>query len=79
MSDRPRQVYNPRTRRWETEGTPAEPAARASERDPLMPFGQHEGLRVSEVNTGYLRWMVRECDLEPGFRRAVQEELADRE
>ena len=47
--------------------------------DPVLPFGKHRGLRVSEVPTNYLAWMLGECDgLEAYLRIAAREELARR-
>jgi hypothetical protein len=44
-----------------------------------MPFGKHKGRLVSDVPTSYLRWLLRECDLDPPLRRAVVGELTNRE
>lgn len=39
---------------------------------PFMPFGKHQGKPLSEVPSSYLRWLLRECDLEPWLRAAAQ-------
>jgi len=43
-----------------------------------MPFGKHKGRPLSDVPTDYLCWLLDECDLRPGFRRAVDAELRGR-
>src|SRR5262245_37950980 len=45
-----------------------------------LDLGKHNGRRVQDVPTGYLRWCLRECEcLTPRQRQAVAEELARRD
>jgi uncharacterized protein (DUF3820 family) len=39
-----------------------------------MPFGKHKGELLGDVPTDYLGWLLRECDLEPYLRAAVEAE-----
>jgi hypothetical protein len=41
----------------------------------MMPFGKHKGKLISEIPTGYLLWLERECDLDGWLRVAVEREL----
>lgn len=76
---KPRQVYNPRTRRWETEGVAERPTvATSAKREWTIPFGKHCGDPLSEIESGYLRWVQRECDISPALAAAIQEELDQR-
>jgi hypothetical protein len=44
-----------------------------------MTFGKHNGRLLTDVPTGYLRWLLRECDnLEPRLREGVLWTLRDR-
>src|SRR5262249_46382722 len=47
---------------------------------PQLPFGKHKNraLNDPEVPASYLAWMLRECRLGSGFRRAVADELRRR-
>jgi hypothetical protein len=46
---------------------------------PRFNFGKHKGVPVSDVPTGYLRWVLRECEcIDPPLRAAVEDELARR-
>ena len=41
-----------------------------------MPFGKHKGRLLTDIPSSYLRWLLRECDLDPPLRRAVIEALS---
>src|SRR5262245_41818679 len=43
-----------------------------------MPFGKHKGRPVRDLDTGYLRWALKECDLKPQLYDAVKSELRRR-
>ena len=43
-----------------------------------LPFGRHQGEPLSQVPLGYLQWLLRDCKLSSGLRRAVAEGLARR-
>jgi hypothetical protein len=43
-----------------------------------MPFGKHRGRELIDLPTGYLRWLVRECNLDDELDRSVRAELARR-
>jgi hypothetical protein len=40
-----------------------------------MPFGKYKGLPLKTVPTGYLCWLLSECDLSAWLKRAVEDEL----
>jgi hypothetical protein len=44
-----------------------------------MPFGKHRGKLLGDVPYSYLLWLLRETDLDPPLRAAVEAELALRE
>lgn len=45
-----------------------------------MPFGKHKGRLVSDVESGYLCWVVNTLDdLDPYLRRAIEAELRRRD
>jgi uncharacterized protein (DUF3820 family) len=44
----------------------------------IMPFGKYRGLDVEDVPTPYLRWCLREVNLDGGLHRAVEAELSRR-
>lgn len=85
----PRQVYNPRTGRWEPAGardesvrlimdTPqgAEPAPFLD--DWIMPKGLYTGHAISEVPSDYLRYVLTEWTLTDAERKSIEEELRER-
>lgn len=41
-----------------------------------MPFGKYQGRDVDRLPKSYLKWLLRECDLSPELRRAVEDGLA---
>lgn len=43
-----------------------------------FPFGKHRGKPLPDIPNGYLAWVLRECDLDPWLRAAVQCELQRR-
>ena len=43
---------------------------------PEMPFGKHKGKRLYDVPRRYLRWLLREADLQSDLRRAIEEAAA---
>lgn len=43
--------------------------------DGTMPFGKHKGARLEDVPDDYLRWLLRNCDLGPIIRKAIEAEL----
>jgi hypothetical protein len=43
-----------------------------------MPFGRHRGQLIADIPSRYLRWLLRECDLEPILYAAVMRELSGR-
>lgn len=71
-------TYNPRTRRWEEEGAPVRSVPTPGDSEVLMPFGKHAGDCLSEIDAGYLRWVLRECDVSADLRRAIERELEER-
>lgn len=44
-----------------------------------MPFGKHKGELVANVPTSYLRWCLRECDLDKPLRDSITAALSARE
>ena len=40
-----------------------------------MPFGKYKGWDLSRIPLDYLRWVWRECDLDPWQKRAVEDEF----
>ena len=44
----------------------------------VMDFGKHKGSKLPEVPTPYLRWLLREVNLEEPFRADVEAALAAR-
>ena len=46
--------------------------------NPIMPFGQFKGLRVSEVPTHYLRWLLHDVGLSRWLEEAIVRELEER-
>jgi hypothetical protein len=44
----------------------------------VMPFGKWRGRELTELPTGYLRWLVRECNLDDDLDRSVRAELERR-
>ena len=45
-----------------------------------MDFGKYRGVKLQAVPTEYLEWCLDECAyLKNGARKAIQEELAERE
>lgn len=44
-----------------------------------MPFGKHKGLEISNVPSGYLRWMLENVKLYGKLRAAITREMAHRE
>lgn len=48
------------------------------QRVPSMLFGKHKGKPLTQVPTGYLQWMQRECTLRPWFKAAVDHEVQSR-
>jgi|SRR5579871_626496 len=45
-----------------------------------MPFGKYRGEPLSEIPTGYLRWVLDTCELRSeDLRDAIEEELESRE
>jgi hypothetical protein len=45
----------------------------------IWPFGRFAGQRLSEINTGYLRWVLQGEGWDEGLRADVADELARRE
>jgi uncharacterized protein (DUF3820 family) len=45
---------------------------------PTLPFGRYAGLRLAEVPTAYLSWLIREAKLSSGLRLTVAGELESR-
>src|SRR4051794_17992271 len=43
-----------------------------------MPFGKHKGELLDVIPSGYLLWALREVDLDPRLRSAIEDELAGR-
>jgi hypothetical protein len=43
-----------------------------------MPFGKYKGRELTVLPTGYLRWLVKECNLEDDLDRSVRAELERR-
>src|SRR5262245_55294851 len=44
-----------------------------------MPFGKHRGQRIADLNTNYLRWVLRECvNLDPFLHWQIESELCER-
>ena len=45
----------------------------------ILTFGKHKGLSIEEVDSDYLRWMLRGIpDLSPELRKAIERELDER-
>lgn len=44
-----------------------------------MPFGKHRGMTLAEIDGNYLHWLLTLENLSDTLRRAVQEELGERE
>jgi len=40
-----------------------------------MPFGKYRGYPLEHIPTGYLRWLLRSCDLYPALEDALRHEL----
>jgi exodeoxyribonuclease X len=40
----------------------------------FMPFGKHRGKRLSQLPGSYLSWLLREADLEPWLKQALEQE-----
>lgn len=72
-----RQVYNARTRRWEREGEPVS-EARPDGEERLMPFGKYAGEPLSEIPSGYLHWLLTDCELDEDLYADVETELENR-
>ncbi|MGH7174049.1 MAG: putative quorum-sensing-regulated virulence factor [Gemmataceae bacterium] len=70
-----------RTRRLQA-ARPQDPEDRERERviyTLRLDFGKHRGKLLADVPSGYLHWMLRECDnLTPHLRAAVTDELSRR-
>lgn len=45
---------------------------------PRMPFGKHKGRLIPDIPTNYLRWLIREVDLDDDLREAVRDVLDGR-
>jgi hypothetical protein len=43
-----------------------------------IPFGWYAGAPIDRVPTSYLSWLIRECKLSSGLRKAVADELGRR-
>ena len=48
----------------------AEPAAL-----PRIPIGKQRGSKWSEVEEGFLRWMLRQADMDPDLKWNAQREI----
>ncbi len=46
--------------------------------NPVMPFGKYAGEPVSSVPTGYLKWLLREMDLDEALELVTEGELERR-
>ncbi len=44
----------------------------------FMPFGKYKQKSLDEIPVGYLRWLLRECDLDAWLRAAVAAEVRRR-
>lgn len=49
-----------------------------TDQDPIMPFGKFKGIRVSELETWYLRWALKNLALDAPLKAAIQRELEER-
>jgi len=45
---------------------------------PRCPIGKHRGKPWSEVETGFLRWMLNQADMEDDLKWNAERALADR-
>lgn len=45
---------------------------------PTIAFGKHKGKLITELDTGYLDWLIRQNWLKPPLRDQVDEELCER-
>jgi hypothetical protein len=43
-----------------------------------MPFGKYKGRSLTDIPTGYLNWLLANCDLDHWLQGAVRNELVDR-
>lgn len=44
-----------------------------------MPFGKYRGEKLTDIDIGYLGWLLESCDLREPLRSAVKAELERRE
>lgn len=44
-----------------------------------MPFGKHKGMRIQDVPTGYLNWLVTRLETDDPLRHSIARELAERD
>ena len=43
---------------------------------PTMPFGKHRDKPLDQIPRGYLRWVLRECELSPSLQEDIQAVVA---
>ena len=47
--------------------------------DPVMPFGEHEGERLSQIDVEYLDWLIGQDKwLHPDLRKEIEDHLETR-
>jgi len=46
--------------------------------NPVMPFGQHKGKHLDDIETKYLDWLLGEMWLKEPLRSTIEENLRDR-